>query len=85
MSEQSLSEIRKRAWQTRRSKYGQTGHAGTYARTTSPCPACQGAVALLIRLHREGTLSEGQVAKATGLHRIAIRELADLQELAHAR
>jgi hypothetical protein len=85
MSEQSLSEIRKRAWETRRQKYGVAGHAGSYARTTSPCPACHGAVGLLIRLHREGVLSEGQIAKATGIDRISIRELADLQELAHAR
>lgn len=32
---------------------------------------------LLIRLHEEGTLSEGQVARATGLHRITVRKLAD--------
>jgi hypothetical protein len=33
--------------------------------------------AMLIKLHVEGVLSEGQVAKATGLHRIAIRKMAD--------
>jgi hypothetical protein len=32
---------------------------------------------LIIRLHVEGDLSEGQVARATGMHRIAIRKAAD--------
>jgi hypothetical protein len=31
----------------------------------------------LIRLHAEGVLSEGQVAKATGLDRVEIRRRAD--------
>jgi ribosomal protein S14 len=35
------------------------------------------ALDFVIRLHVDGTLSEGQVATATGLSRIAIRELAD--------
>jgi hypothetical protein len=32
---------------------------------------------LIIRLHAEGVLSEGQAAKATGLHRIGIRKIVD--------
>ncbi|WP_457586179.1 hypothetical protein [Ensifer canadensis] len=32
---------------------------------------------MLIKMHVEGVLSEGQVAKATGFHRIAIRKMAD--------
>ena len=32
---------------------------------------------LLVRLHDEGIVSEGQVAKATGLHRIEIRRRVD--------
>jgi hypothetical protein len=28
----SISEIRKQAWETRRAKYGQSGHGGSYAR-----------------------------------------------------
>lgn len=39
--------------------------------------ASSGAVDLLIKLYNEGALSEGQVAKATGLHRIDIRRRAD--------
>ncbi|WP_280938467.1 hypothetical protein [Sinorhizobium sp. A49] len=32
---------------------------------------------MLIKMHVEGVLSEGPVAKATGFHRIAIRKMAD--------
>lgn len=32
---------------------------------------------MLVRLHAEGVLSEGQVARATGLHRTDIRRRAD--------
>jgi hypothetical protein len=38
-------------------------------------------LAYLIRLYDEGTLSEGQVAKATGLDRISIRRLGDERRL----
>jgi hypothetical protein len=36
-------------------------------------------LALVIRLYREGMLSEGQIAKATGMHRIQVRAIADEQ------
>lgn len=73
-----LSEIRRRAWETRRKKYGPRGNNGSYARpSTGPCEHCAGAVAMLIKLYVEGSASEGQVAKATGLHRIEIRKRAD--------
>jgi hypothetical protein len=39
--------------------------------------AGRGALRLVVQLHVEGALSEGQVATATGLSRIEIRELAD--------
>lgn len=68
-----LSRIRKRAWVTRRAKYGPRGHNGTYTR----CRRCERILALLIRLHEEAVLSEGQVARATGYDRITIRRLAD--------
>jgi hypothetical protein len=42
-------------------------------------PNADAMLATLIRLHREGILSEGQVARATGLDRISIRKLADEQ------
>ena len=71
------TEVRHAAWKTRRERYGDRGHSGTYSRGPSSCSRCEGMLALIIKLHVEGTLSEGQVAKATGLHRIAIREMAD--------
>jgi hypothetical protein len=70
-----MYEARQKAWETRRAKYGPSGHSGAYRRFTA-CPSCRGAVALIIRLHNEGALSEGQVARALGLHRIEVRRLA---------
>lgn len=74
-----LSEIRKRAWDTRRETYGPKGHARSYScgtAQTNGCALCP-ARAMIVRLHVEGTLSEGQAAKATGLDRVALRTLAD--------
>lgn len=69
------SDARKRGWETRRKKYGGTGHArGAYGHGGDHVVSMQ---ALLIRLHEEGVLSEGQVAKATGLHRVTVRKMAD--------
>ncbi len=69
------ADVRKRAWETRRDAYGQSGHAGAYRRPV----AGSGAVDLLIRLYREGVVSEGQISTATGLDRVTIRTLADRQ------
>ena len=69
----NITDVRKRAWETRRKKYGPMGHRG-YRRQVANY---DGMLSLIIRLHNEGTLSEGQVAKATGLHRIEVRRLAD--------
>lgn len=71
-----LAAVRKRAWETRREKYGPRGHRGTYSRSVERA-SIHGMLALIIRLHNEGTLTEGQVARATGLDRISIRDLAD--------
>lgn len=76
MSE-SISDIRRRAWATRREKYGHLGHNGSYTREPGPCSACDRMRAVLVRLHVEGILSEGQVAKATGMYRVDIRKAAD--------
>ena len=76
MSRADISEVRKRAWETRRARYGNRGHCGTYL-TGRRCPRCASMEAMLIRLHAEGVLSEGQTSKATGLDRVEIRKLAD--------
>lgn len=65
-----FSEVRKAAWETRRKSYGAKGHAGSYTRS----PAL---LALAVRLMNEGVLSEGQVAKASGLDRVAIRKISE--------
>ncbi|WP_024323715.1 hypothetical protein [Rhizobium leguminosarum] len=74
---ETISEIRKRAWKTRREKYGSLGHNGSYTRSPGPCAACDRMRAVLVRLHVEGVLSEGQVAKATGMYRVDVRKAAD--------
>lgn len=45
--------------------------------TRTKTAAGRGALKLVIQLHVEGVLSEGQVATATGLGRVDIRALAD--------
>ncbi|MBB3889474.1 hypothetical protein GGQ61_000171 [Phenylobacterium haematophilum] len=75
MSE-AASEVRARAWATRRQKYGQRGHAGSYARFR-PELVEQRALRLVVRLHQEGTLSEGQCCKALGLDRVEFRTICD--------
>lgn len=72
-----MTDARRKAWITRRLKYGPHGHGGTYSRASNACARCERLLPLIIRLHNEGTLSEGQVAMATGMHRIEIRRLAD--------
>lgn len=71
-----LKAVRARAWKTRRAKYGKRGHKGTY--NYRRC-RCNNMTALLVQLHNEGILSEGQVAKATGIDRLEVRKLADAQ------
>ena len=68
-----FSEVRRRAWETRRLKYGPKGHNGRYWRGATP----KGMLDLIIKLHVDGVLSEGQVAQATGISRVQIRILAD--------
>jgi hypothetical protein len=80
MSE-SIANVRKRAWKTRREKYGERGHSGAYgaarpiytARWNERLQTMQDA---LIKLYREGVLSEGQVSNACGLDRVTCRDLA---------
>lgn len=89
MTGESIADIRKRSWETRRKKYGQHGHGGAYshpqviytARWNERLRTMQDA---LIRLYREGVLSEGQVSKATGLDRVSCRDLAIQQAKAEA-
>jgi hypothetical protein len=78
---EAISDSRKQSWKTRREKYGERGHSGAYsrprpiytARWNERLNSMQDA---LIRLYREGVLSEEQVSKATGLDRVSCRDLA---------
>lgn len=74
----NISEIRKTAWATRRAKYGAHGHSGTYSRFT--LAERKRMTGFIIRLHAEGTISEGQAAKATGLDRVEVRRLREEME-----
>lgn len=76
----NISEIRKQAWATRRARYGERGHSGSYSRFSASRRDAM--LDLIIRLHAEDVLTEGQVAKATGLHRIEIRRLREQAEAA---
>lgn len=69
-----MNATRTKAWKTRRKLYGPRGHNGSYSRK---CAHCRRMIALLVDLHVSEVLSEGQVSKATGLHRIDVRKAAD--------
>ena len=71
-------ESKLRAWQTRRAKYGPRWHSGSY-QCCGYHANCKAMIVLIIKLHNAEILSEGQVAKATGLGRVEIRRLADEQ------
>lgn len=72
-----LSEARRRAWETRRKKYGPRGHNSSYSRPELAAPGPVGMLNLLIDLHLSAVVSEGQLAKATGLDRVTLRCLID--------
>lgn len=73
-----MREARRKAWETRRAKYGPSGHGSSYSRgSAAPALNVSGMWTLIIRLHVEGVLSEGQVARSTGAHRVEIRRAAD--------
>lgn len=70
---------RRQAWATRRRRYGASGHSvGAYTaiRHGGPCPNCERMTRLVVRLYAEGTLSEGQAAKAIGCDRVWLRRAA---------
>lgn len=80
-----MTDARKRAWETRRKKYGARGHSGPYSAFV-PVYSPPWNVRLrnmeqaLIRLYRQGVLSEGQVSRATGMDRVSCRNAAIHQE-----
>lgn len=78
------NDARAKAWKTRREKYGERGHSGTYS-CGGGCEHCQRMARAIVRLHNEGVLTEGQAAKITGMDRVSLRRIADrLKETAPA-
>lgn len=74
-----MSEARAKAWETRRAKYGPRGHDGYHRRPARSLELR--ALKLIVRLHEEGTLSEGQCCKALDLDRVDFREMVDAARL----
>ena len=73
-----MYDVRKRAWATRRAKYGPRGHNSPYSRPrVVACEDCLRMTHLIVKLYAEGVLSEGQASKATGLPRVDLRRMAD--------
>lgn len=63
-------------WATRRERYGPTGHAG-YRLRARRSPIEEAALRLIVRLHEEEMLSEGQCCQALDVDRIEFREIRD--------
>ena len=70
--------VRKQAWATRRAKYGDKGHDGSYS-ANGRCAGCHSMRDAIVRLHNEEILSEGQTAKILKCGRVAVRDLAITQ------
>ena len=70
------AEARATAWETRRAKYGAAGHAG-YGPRKGGSQLERDALRLIVTLHNEGTLSEGQCCQALDLDRVDFRRLCD--------
>lgn len=74
-----ITEARQRGWETRRAKYGKSGHAGIYERgpqwhTVKDEKRLARLVAVCLN---EGLLSEGQMAKIIEDDRISVRKRRD--------
>lgn len=74
----SLSDIRKKAWVTRRQKYGSRGNRGSYLCCKSRhCDRCNGAMGLIVKMHNADLLSEGQICAALKMGRVDFRIIRD--------
>lgn len=78
-SPDEITAARQRGWETRRAKYGKSGHAGVYERGPSwHTVKDEKRLARLIAVClNDGLLSEGQVAKIIEADRINVRERCD--------
>jgi len=75
-----MSDARKRAWVTRRERYGPRGNRGTYHRGTTNSDAVlqrRRLARLVAVVHAHDLLTEGQLARVLGVGRVEVRELED--------
>lgn len=76
------SDARARAWATRRAQYGPRGHSGAYTRWAPLRESLmRRALKLIVKLHLDGTLSEGQACRALNVGRVEWRTLVDDERL----
>lgn len=71
-----LANIRFKAWETRRKKYGSSGHSGGYTRLRYD-PRVKKMVDAIIEMHMDGMLSEGQTARILSESRLHVRMMVD--------
>jgi hypothetical protein len=76
-----LSAARREGWKTRRAKYGQSGHAGSYSRSPADLSRWVRAEKRLARLVAyclgDGVLTEGQIARIIEADRLDVRAMRD--------
>lgn len=76
-----LSAARRQGWVTRRAKYGQSGHAGSYSRSPADLSRWVRAEKRLARLVAyclgDGVLTEGQISRIIAADRLEVREIRD--------
>jgi len=81
ISKAEVSEARRRGWQTRRAKYGQSGHDSTYSRSTVDLSTAVRDRIRLARLaavlHGDGVLTEAQIARIIDVDLVRIRSIVD--------
>lgn len=77
----TLTTPRQKAWATRRALYGPSGHAGAYLLPKRVPGQSVGsrALRLVILMHREAVLSEGQCCHYLQMDRVEFRRLCDAE------
>lgn len=70
-----IKDVRRRAWETRRKKYGVRGHRGTYTRG-GMCGSCERMREAIAALYNADVISEGRALSLTGLSQASFRYIA---------
>jgi hypothetical protein len=81
ISKAAVTEARQRGWETRRAKYGQSGHDSTYSRSTVDLSTAVRDRIRLARLaavlHGDGMLTEAQIARVIDVDLVRVRGIID--------